>query len=111
VKQLNLNQMLELALASQMPRANDYIVAVETVADGLAHALARHLKIRTKRSTYAGIAFGGVITSFHASKSGQECPELLTRFRGQWSDGKGHPVGPVKQINFVPPRRRIASGE
>ncbi len=75
-KILDINNMLDAAENSKLPRFKEHLAALEAVAALLANDLAQHLDIVTEPGGYEQ-GCGGLCCNFYAKHEGQPCPEVI----------------------------------
>lgn len=85
-KILDVNNMLDAASDSKMPDLESHINALEYAATNLAHALAKHLRVRLKEDATYQQGFAGLCASFGPAKKNQKCPPVLDEHDegGEW---------------------------
>ena len=78
MKILNIDNMLEAAQDSKMPKYDELALAAEDLACRLSGALAAHLKIKVHdQGSWMGEALGGLCASFGPMRKGQKCPAVI----------------------------------
>lgn len=83
---LNMDDLLEAALDSNMPGYAQFVEQAENMATALAKNLAAHLGVECKDAVWEGEAFAGLAARFGPSELGQECPQVLKQAdpTGDW---------------------------
>ncbi|MCB1466561.1 MAG: hypothetical protein KDK08_05315 [Rhizobiaceae bacterium] len=84
-KQLSLDEMLEVLIDIESPRASFFRSMLESVGGAMADEIATTLDVRHGLCSFQGVAFAGTCTPFGPSKAGQPCPPALTPYdEGEW---------------------------
>ena len=78
-KVLNIDDMLEVALDTNLPGSAVMVRRFEKLATGLQKRIAKHLKVTANPlgATWEGKAFAGLCASFTPAAPDQTCPEVL----------------------------------
>ena len=86
MKLLSLEESLSAAQDARVPGIEHLISQVESVTEQIANALAQHLNISCRNTSFWD---GKIYTTFLPSQPGQECPALIHSGdpSGEWEDG------------------------
>jgi hypothetical protein len=86
-KILDVNELLELAIACELPSCEEQVSAMEAAATALTEALADHLGINHTGANFEP-GFGGLCGVFQPKYKGQPMPPAMEDFDtgGDWED-------------------------
>lgn len=77
MKQVKLDEMLELLNRINHPQAPGMIAALESVGTHMASIIADHFGLHSEPATFEGIAFAGLCASIGPATADQEIPEEM----------------------------------
>lgn len=89
-KQLNIDEMLQLACDLGLPNYVALRSGVEAIGTKMAEAIATQLEVESGTATFEGLAFAGTCAPFYARDKDQPCPPPLQDYdTEEWSTREG----------------------